>query len=182
MRRPSPETAEAVSLWLTSLMLAILLTTIPFTFVATLLARMPRPLASSYGQWPAVVNGLVIGAVTAAVTVFVHSNYVGGGTVSLAVAARFLLVALIYAFGFSLLLRQAAGVYPEFIVTLGWAGLGLKKTVYRNILRIETISSGAETRFRIDTAHGVAIRFTLPTSKVVVFQEQLRLNREREEA
>jgi hypothetical protein len=171
-----------MSLWMSSLMLAILLTTIPFTFIATVLARMPRPLASSYGQWPPLANGLLIGTVTAAVAIFVHSNYSSGPSSSVTLAAKFLLVSLVYAFGFSLLLRQAAGVYPEFIVTLGWAGLGLRKTSYRNILRIETLSSGVtETRFRIDTAHGVAVIFTLPTAEVTVFQEQIRKLREREE-
>jgi hypothetical protein len=170
-----------MSLWLSSLMLAILLATVPFTFIATILARMPRALAASYGQWAPIVNGLVIGAVTAAVTAFVHSNYSGGGTAPLAYGTKFLVVALIYAFGFSLLIRQAAGVYEEYIVTLGWAGLGLRKTAYRNILRIEAVSSNAtETRFRIDTARNASITLTLPTPDVGVFQEQLRKARERE--
>jgi hypothetical protein len=171
-----------MSLWLTSLLLAIMFATIPFTFIASLLARMPPPLASSYGRWPAMVNSLLVGAITMAVTVFVHSAYFSGPVVSAAFAVKCVLALLIYGLGFTLLLRQVAGVYPEYIVTLGWAGLGLRKTSYGNILRIDVLSAGeAETRFRIDTARGASIQFTLPTADVMVFQEQIRRWREQEE-
>ncbi|HEX5000313.1 MAG TPA: hypothetical protein VFY29_18975 [Terriglobia bacterium] len=168
--------------WFTSLLSALLLVAVPFTMVVHVLSRLPRPLASSYGQWPLFANRLLIGVVTAAVAIFLHSIYYGGPVSSSAIAAKFLLAALIYGFGFALLLRQAAGVYPEFIVTLGWAGLGLRKTAYTNIVRVESVSrNAAETRLRVDTAHGSSISFTLATRDVGVFQQQVRKDRERSE-
>jgi len=74
-----------------------------------------------------------------------------------------------------LILRQFAGVYPEYIVTTGRTGLSLRKTVYRNIIDVEEISRNrAETTLLVVTNHGMAIRLTLPTRSVSVFYEQLK--------
>jgi hypothetical protein len=91
------------------------------------------------------------------------------------IAAGFLLTALIYAFALVLLFRQFCGVYPDFVITVGTAGLGLQKTSYRNIENVQhEAASPSETRFRIDTSRGGSVSLTLPTRLGAIFYDQLR--------
>ena len=57
------------------------------------------------------------------------------------VVVEFLIAAVIYGFGLALLLRQFCGVYEDFIITVGFAGMLLWKTSYNNIAKAETRSS-----------------------------------------
>jgi len=109
------------------------------------------------------------------VTIFIRTAYYVRGADPAAVLMEFVIAALAYIFGLVLILRQFAGVYPEYIVTTGRTGLSLRKTVYRNIIDVEEISRNrAETTLLVVTNHGMAIRLTLPTRSVSVFYEQLK--------
>jgi hypothetical protein len=86
------------------------------------------------------------------------------------IAAGCLVAAVVYGFALALLQRQFCGVYPEFIVTSGPAGFGLRKTSYRNIKDIQTVSERTnETEFRIETVHGRILTLTLPRKYVSIF-------------
>jgi len=161
--------------WLTSLLLAVLVVTIPFTFILKIMLRLPRALALSHRRWPARVNYPLIAAITAYITVFIRSAYYGRGSNPEAVLMQFVIAALAYVFGLVLILRQFCGVYPEYIVTAGRTGLSLRKTVYHNITHVEEISrQGGEARLRVITIHGLAIPFTLPVRSVSIFYERLK--------
>jgi hypothetical protein len=158
----------------TSLVFAVLVATIPFTFVLKVLLQLPRPLASAHQRWPMPLTFLLIGLITAYVAIFIHQVYYGPQRPA-AVGAEFLIVALAYGFALALVLRQFGGVYPDYIVTTGATGFGLRKTIYRNIRKVEKLrQSAGETRFRIETVHGNVIFFSLPNRYVSIFHDQLK--------
>lgn len=168
-----------MSSWITSLLLAVFVVAAPFTFVLKVLLGLPRPLAASHRRWPRLLNSGLIALLTTAVTIFIRRAYYSVGQAPAETAAEFLIAALAYVFGLVLLLRQFSGVYPEFIVTTGWTGLHLRKTTYRNIERIETVSEkGGETELEIRTARGDFLRLTLPTGSVAIFYDQVRKKNE----
>jgi hypothetical protein len=137
--------------------------------------RLPKALALSHRRWPLSLNFTLIGAITAYATIFIRSAYYGRGSNPAAVLMEFVIVALAYAFGLVLILRQFAGVYPEYIVTTGRTGLSIRKTVYRNITDIEEISRRqGEIHLRVMTNHGVTIPFTMPIQSVVLFYERVK--------
>jgi hypothetical protein len=159
--------------------LAVVSTTVPFSFVVAVLGRLPKPMASSHRRWAPGANLAMTGAVTAAVAAFIRHAYFGGRIPPETVAAEFLVVALVYIFALVLLFRQFAGVYPGFIVTVGWTGLRLRKTIFRNLHSVEKISrSAGETCFRIETVHGQALSLVLPDRDVSIFDDRLRKERE----
>ena len=159
--------------------LAVLFTTIPFSFVVAVLARLPKPLATSHRRWSDGANLALIGGVTAGVAAFIRNAYYGGRVPPEKIAAEFLIVALVYTFALVLLFRQFAGVYPAFIVTVGWTGLELRKTVYRNISRVERVSSAAgETRYLIETVRGHTLTFLLPDRDAPIFEDRLKKERD----
>ncbi|MCI0348409.1 MAG: hypothetical protein L0Z53_03200 [Acidobacteriales bacterium] len=161
--------------WVTSLLFAVLVVTIPFTLIYKILLRLPRPVALSHRKWPLPLNFGLIAVITAYVTIFIRSAYYGRGSEPAPILMQFLIAALAYAFGLVLLLRQFSGVYSEFIVTTGRSGLSLKKTVYRNITDVQEVSQErGETRLRIATARGASLAFTLQTRDVRIFYERLR--------
>jgi hypothetical protein len=163
-----------MSLWVTSVLFAVLLTVVPFFLVLRVLQRLPPPLATSYRRWPVAVNAGVIAVVTICIAVFIRMSSMGDRSPS-RVAGMFLIAVLVYAFGLVLLLRQYCGVYPDYIVTVGLIGLILQKTSYRNIQDVEhVVERGGETRFRIYTSHGGAVRLTLPTRYGATFYGQIR--------
>ena len=85
------------------------------------------------------------------------------------------IAAAVYGFALALLQRQFCGVYPEFIITAGATGLGLRKTRYRNIQEVETVAERAgETELRIETVHGRVLTFTLPKRYVSIFFDQMQ--------
>jgi hypothetical protein len=91
------------------------------------------------------------------------------------VLLEFVIAALAYGFGLSLILRQFSGLYPEYLVTTGAAGLGIRKIAYRNIEDVEEVWRGhGETRLRIHTIYGNSFLFTIPTGSVRVLHENLK--------
>ena len=160
--------------WLTSLLFAVLVVTIPYILILKILLQLPKAHVLSHRRWPFSVNFLLITSVTAYATVFIHSVYYGRSPNSAALLMEFVIAALSYNFGLVLLLRQFAGVYPEYIVTTGTTGLSIRKTVYRNITDVEEISeSYGETELRVLTSYGQRLPLTLPTRQVSKFYELL---------
>jgi hypothetical protein len=164
---------------ISSLMFAVLVATIPFTLVLVVLLRLPAPLASSHRRWPLPLNFVLIATITVCVTYFIRSVYYVHGAPAQTTSMKFLIVMLGYGFALVLLMRQFCGVYPEFIVTTGALGIGLRKTTYGNILSVEKLPErGGETQFQIGTAHGVPVTLILPSRYVSVFDKQIRLRQE----
>jgi hypothetical protein len=161
--------------WITSLIFAVLVVTIPFTLILKVLLRLPRALALSHRRWPLPLNFALIGLITLYVTIFIRSAYYGRADEPAAVLLQFLIAALAYVFGLVLLLRQFAGLYPEYIVTTGLAGLSIGKTVYRKVTDVAEVSrTRGETRLRIETSDGAVLSLALPTRDVSVLFERLR--------
>lgn len=162
-------------LWITALIFAVLVVTIPFTLILKIMLRLPKPMAASHRRWPLPLTFGLIGVITAYVTIFIRSAYYARGLAPQVVLMEFLIAALAYIFGLVLLLRQFAGVYPEFIVTTGRTGLSIRKTMYRNIQKVENLGGRhGETRLDIETVHGEVILFHLPTRDVSVFYDRLK--------
>jgi hypothetical protein len=91
------------------------------------------------------------------------------------IVVEFLIQAVIYGFGLALLLRQFCGVYEDYIITVGAAGLLLWKTSYTNIAKAEgRDSGGGEVQIRIETARGGVLSLTLPAQQVERFYAQVR--------
>jgi hypothetical protein len=167
--------------WITPLSFAILAGALPFAFVLRTLLGLPRPLAPSHRRWPLALNSLLVVAVTADVSIFIRNAYYGKRAAEM-VFAEFLIAALIYVFALVLMLRQFTGAYHDFIVTTGWTGLGLRKTMLVNMRAVETDSESAgEVRFRIRTARGEQVIFTLPQRYKSIFLERLQKAREEQE-
>ena len=54
----------AESPWVTSLLISILVVTVPMTWVLRIMRDLPEPLLPSYRRWPGWANSVLIGAVT----------------------------------------------------------------------------------------------------------------------
>src|SRR6185295_16658846 len=119
--------------WSTSLLIAVLVATVPFTMFINILLQLPRPLAQSHRRWPLPLNYALIAAVTSYTTYFIHRGYYGDRLTPTQLAGGCLIAAAVFGFALALLHRQFCGVYPEFVITTGKAGFGLRKTRYRNI-------------------------------------------------
>jgi hypothetical protein len=88
---------------------------------------------------------------------------------------EFVIEAVVYAFGLVLLLRQFAGLYPEFFVTTGRSGLALRKTAYRNVTQIEELSrASGEAHLLVKTSYGLTVALTLPTRCVPMLYERVK--------
>jgi hypothetical protein len=160
--------------WSTSLLIAVLVSTVPFTMFINVLLQLPRPLAQSHRRWPLPLNYLLVAAVTSFTSYFIHRGYVGPRS-SIEIAGWCVIAAVVYGFALALLQRQFCGVYAEFVITAGPAGFGLRKTSYRNIRDIETVVERRnETEFRIRTVHGRTLTFTLPRRYVSIFFDQFQ--------
>jgi hypothetical protein len=161
--------------WVTSLLFAVLVVTIPFTMILRILLQLPKANALSHRRWPSVINLTLIGLITAYVTIFIRSAYYVREATPTSILMQFVIAALAYGFGLALILRQFSGVYPDFIVTTGAAGLGIRKIAYRNISDVEEIWQGhGETRLRIHTINGNSFAFTVPTTSVRILHERLQ--------
>jgi len=161
--------------WLTSLLFAVLVVTIPFTLILKILLQLPKAVALSHRRWPYVVNIGLIAAITGYATIFIRSVYYTRGQNSVALFMEFVIAALAYVFGLVMILRQFSGVYPDYIVSTGRTGLSLRKTVYRNIRDVEELSrTRQEVQLEIITSQGSGIHFTLPTRDVPIFYERLK--------
>lgn len=160
---------------LTSLLFAILVVTIPYTLIFKVMLRLPKALALSHRRWPPALNIGLIAAITAYVAIFIRSVYYGRSPTPEALLMEFVIAALAYNFGLVMILRQFAGVYPEYIVSTGRMGLSLRKTAYRNIADVEEASRNrGEAELRVVTSYGATIPFTLPVRDVPVFYERLK--------
>ena len=70
--------------WLTSLLFAVLVVTIPFTLILKILLQLPKAVALSHRRWPYVVNIGLIAAITGYATIFIRSVYYTRGQNSVA--------------------------------------------------------------------------------------------------
>ena len=157
-------------------MFAFLVVVIPYTFLFKILLQLPKPVALSHRKWPLAANIAVIGAVTTWVTVFIHGAYYHRGFSNpAAVLMEFIISVVVYAFGLVLLLRQFAGLYPEFFVTTGRSGLALRKTAYRNVTDVRQVSRVAgEAHLRVETSYGLVVALTLPSRYVPMLYERVK--------
>jgi len=161
--------------WINALLFAILVVTVPFTMILRILMQLPKPNVLSNRQWPPVLNFALIGAITAYVTIFIRSAYYMPKRSPVLILLEFVIAALAYGFGLALILRQYAGIYPEYLVTTGAAGLGIRKIAYRNIEHLEEEWRGhGETQLRIHTIYGSSFLFTLPTSALPVLHDNIK--------
>jgi hypothetical protein len=152
----------------------ILVSAIPFSFLLWVLYRLPPPLVSSHRRWPLLANCVLVTAVVASTALFFQRAAIHAHGV-LGVALEFLIAAVVYGFGLALLLRQFCGIYEDFIITVGAAGLLLWKTSYTNIAKAEIRDTGGgETQIRIETARGGQLSLTLPSHHVERFYSQVR--------
>jgi hypothetical protein len=162
--------------WLSAAIFAILVVAFPYTLIFRMLLQLPKPVVLSHRRWPLYLNLFIIGAITGWVTVFIHSVYYRRGQLNpIAVLMEFLIAALAYAFGLVLILRQFAGLYPEFFVSTGRTGLSLRKTAYRNVTKIDEVSRAyGESRLRVETSYGLVVPLTLPTRYVASLYERVK--------
>jgi hypothetical protein len=170
MSGPSP--------WLTSVLFAILVATVPLTWVFRIMLDLPEPLVVSYRRWPRWANATLIAVVTGAVTVFIRFAYYGVSRDLLGIGAQLVVVSIVYVFGLVLLVRQFTGLYPEYFVTAGRSGLGVRKAVYQNISSIETVGdSPEETCLEIEMTSGEFLRLDLPTDKLSRLYDEIKKNK-----
>jgi hypothetical protein len=161
--------------WIASIVFAILVVIFPYTLILRILLQLPKPVALSHRRWPVGVNLVLMAAITGWVTVFIHSAYYRRGFNPTIALMEFLIAALAYAFGLVLILRQFAGLYPDFFVTTGRTGLALRKTAYRNVSNIEEVARGyGESHLRIETSYGLTVPLTLPTRSVPSLYERVK--------
>ena len=161
--------------WVSATIGAVLVVLAPYTLILRILLQLPKPIALSHGRWPLGVNIAVVLAVTAWVTVFIHGAYYRHFQDPLVVLMEFVIGALAYAFGLVLILRQFAGLYPEFFVTTGRSGLALRKTAYRNVTKIEELGRAhGEAQLRVETNYGLIVLLTLPPRFVPSLYERVK--------
>src|SRR5436190_17615544 len=106
-----------MSPWLASTTFAILVVIFPYTLILKILLQLPKPIALSHRRWAVGVNLVVIAAITSWISVFIHSAYYRRGFNPGLILMEFMIAALAYALGLVLILRQVAGLYPEFFVS-----------------------------------------------------------------
>jgi hypothetical protein len=162
--------------WISAAVFAILVVSFPYTLIYRILLQLPKPVGLSHRRWPFAANVIVISAITAWVGFFIHRVYYRRGLFDpIGVLILFVIAALAYAFGLVLLLRQFSGLYPDFLVTTGRTGLGLRKTAYRNVIKVEEIARGhGETQLRLETSYGLIVPLTLPTRYVASLYERVK--------
>ena len=163
--------------WISSVVFAFLVVVIPYTFLFKILLQLPKAVALSHKRWPLAANIGLIAAVATWVTIFIHGAYYHRGfTNPPVILMEFVIAALVYALGLVMLLRQFAGLYPEFFVTTGSSGLSLRKTAYRNVIHIDELSrASGEARLRIETSYGLVVGLTLPIQYVPMLYERVKL-------
>jgi hypothetical protein len=161
--------------WVSSLVIAILVVVIPFSVIFKIMLQLPKPIALSHRRWPAGVHFGIIGAITAYTTIFIRSTYYGRSVNQEGVLMEFVIAALAYIFGLVLLMRQFCGLYPDFVVTTGRAGLAIRKVAYRNIVNIVEVSRAhGESQLRLETRSGLAYSLTLPDRSVPALYERVK--------
>ena len=164
--------------WVAATMIAILVATVPMAWVLRIMRDLPDPVLSSHRRWPAWANSILIAVVTACVAVFVRITYYGPPRGPAEIGLQMLIACVIYVFGMVLLVRQFAGLYPEYFVTAGRSGLAVRKAVYRNIAAVETIrETPTETLLRIEMISGEFLLLELPTTQVALLFDLIRDNK-----
>jgi hypothetical protein len=152
----------------------ILVSVVPFSFLLWLLHRLPKPLVASHRRWPLLVNCALMTVVAVSTTLFLDRAAMRQHGIR-GIVVEFVIQGVIYGFGLVLLLRQFCGVYEDFIITVGMAGLLLWKTSYTNITKADSRDSGGgEALIRIETARGGVMWLTLPAHQVERFYAQVR--------
>src|SRR5262245_475713 len=148
--------------WVSATVFAILVVVFPYIVIFRILLQLPPPVALSHRRWPLAVNLLIVAAVTVWVAFFIHSAYYNRGLVNpVLVLVDFVIAALAYTFGLALILRQFSGLYPEFFVTTGTTGLALRKTAYRNVIKIDEIARiRGEAHLQVETNYGLVVPLT----------------------
>ena len=162
-------------LWVSSLVIAILVVVIPFTLVIKLMLQQPKPIVLSHRRWPLPVHFGIVAGITGYTTVFIRNTYYGRAGNPETILMQFLIAALAYIFGLVLVLRQFSGLYPEYIITTGRLGLGIRKTAYRNIADVEELGQEhGESNLRIVTRYGHVLHLTLPIRSVGALYERVK--------
>jgi hypothetical protein len=161
--------------WVSAAIFAVLVVFFPYALILKILSQLPQPVASSHKRWPLAVNLLISAVVTAGATVFIHAAYYRRTLDPFLLLLEFLIAALAYVFGLALILRQFAGLYPDFFVTTGKSGLALRKTAYRNVTHIEEVARGyGESYLRVQTSYGLIVPLTLKTRDVPSLYERVK--------
>jgi len=161
----------------TALFVGVLVTVLPFSFLLRLLQHLPAALVQSHRRWPLLVNGLIIAGVTTVIALFLH-RAADRSHGLLQVAIEFFIAIVVYGFGLVLVLRQFCGVYEEFIITVVFAGLALRKTSYANMVKVEgEDKNSGETEIVIETSKGTRLSLILPTPAVERFYTHVRKKR-----
>ena len=157
-----------------ALVFGVFVSAIPFSFLLWVLYRLPAAIVSSHRKWPLVLNCLMMTAVAASTALFLQRAATQTSDV-MGLAVHFIIATVVYGFGLVLLLRQFCGVYEDYIITVGMAGLLLWKTSYTNIAKAETHNGGGgEKKILIETARGGLLQLTLPANGVDRFYTQVR--------
>lgn len=164
--------------WVAATLIAILVATVPMTWVLRIMRDLPDPILSAHRRWPAWANSILIAVVTACVAVFIRFAYYSSPRAPAESGLQLLIACVIYVFGMVLLVRQFVGLYPEYFVTAGRSGLAVRKAVYSNIAGVETIrETQTETLLRIQTISGESLRLELPTAQVALLFDAIRDNK-----
>ena len=160
--------------WVAAASIAVLVATVPMSWVLRIMRDLPEPLLASRRRWAAWANSLLIGAVTVAVAVFVRFAYYTAQPAFVSLGFGIAVTGIIYVFGMVLLVRQFEGLYPEYFVTAGRSGLTPRKAVYRHVVAVETlIRTRRETLVRIEMSSGESLRLGLPTDRVFMLYEAI---------
>jgi hypothetical protein len=161
--------------WAQSFSLAMIVATMPLMVVYRIFQNLPDPLVISHGRWPVWANAAVIAAVTLDTAVLIRLWVGGTRHEPVEFTLQFLIAALIYVFGFVLLVRQYSGLYPEYFVTTGRSGLAVRKALYRNVVDIERERErSGETHLSVHMRGGARLRLALPTRDLGIFFEAIK--------
>lgn len=160
--------------WTTAFVFSALLVVFPYSMVLKLLFELPKPVALSHRRWPLWANYGIVAAVTMVSAYFIRAHYLEPMRSEAIAMPAFLVVAVAYAFGLHLLFRQFSGVYDDFVVTTGAAGLMPSKTAYSRIRNVEQKPCRSEVVFRLSTDDGRALELTLKPRDAHLLTERLR--------
>jgi hypothetical protein len=174
VRIPGTVLGEMIGLQSAALVFGVFVSAIPFSFLLWVLYRLPTAIVASHRKWPLILNCLMMTGVAASTALFLQRAAMNPYDIR-GLVGQFLIATVVYGFGLVLLLRQFCGVYEDYIITVGMAGLLLWKTSYTNIAKAETRDAGGgEKTIFIETARGGLLKLTLPTTGVDRFYTQVR--------
>jgi hypothetical protein len=149
--------------------IAVLVATVPLSWVYRVLESLPEPIVLTHRRWPLWLNLLVSLAVTGTTAFFVRRLYYTEPAIPDPVAdgLRLLITGLAYILGFVLLIRQHVGLYPEYFVAAGRGGFTVRKRLYENVVRLEEVREvGDETEVLLFMKNRERLRLSLPSSEI----------------